>query len=757
MFWQSLIKIIESKQELDQLLSLFASEVCKVLDVDACSVFIHEEDDSLFTLSASTLTPHIKSGMIYINAADDLIGQVATREEALTVDDLSKAKSYTILRTLSRDKFHSLLAAPVIYKSEVIAILALQIKEKSSINESLQTDVATLCANLSLSLNRAIHIDDISEQIEEQVSNTLIFEGTGANEGVQKGVAFARYNISDLETIPDKETQNEDEESLFKTAVKEVKANLQDMLHRVTTLAGDSEGALFEAYLQMLDSRRFYDAIIELIQKGVWLKTAIKKITLKQAETFEQMNEPYFAERASDIKDLGKRLLLALEDKTIKKSHYPANTVLIATEVTASMIAEVPKGRLRAVITEHGSAYCHAAIIAKALSIPFMTNIKALPVEFIDGKEVIIDAYADRIYVNPSAALKSAYERIIRHESQKEIEFQTVKGLTSETVDGHHVALKANVGLIADLDRAIKQDATSIGLYRSEIPFMIRDRFPSEEEQRIIYQQILSAFPQQTVVIRLLDVGADKTLPYFYEKEQNPALGWRGIRMMLDQSNLFLMQVRAMLKASEEHNNLRILLPMISTLEEIKEAKVLIRQAYKEVIEEGFTIKQPEIGIMIEVPSVIALIEQILPLVSFISIGSNDLTQYILAVDRTNEKVDSLYDQLHPAMIKVYYYLAKIAHKNQVDISLCGELGGNPLATALLIGMQFNSLSMNSASILKVKYILRHITYKQCRNVLRQVLKLGTTKEVHTYLGNFLVENDLGGLIRSGIHTRSHK
>lgn len=574
MFWHPLVKIIELQKDLDVVLLMFARDAIKLLNVDACSVFILDEHEHTYTLSASTLVPTLKSGMIFINAKNDLLGKIALREEALVISDLSKELNYSILKTLSRNSFKSLLAAPVVHKGEVIAIIAFQIRDRNKITGSLQTDVATLCANLSLPLNRAIYIEDISEQIEDTPNkHPIYFDGISANDGVQKGIAVARYNITDIEDIPDKLTQSDDEERLFISAVKDVKSSLQEMSRRVTLLAGREEAQLFDAYIQIIDSRRFYDNILQYIRQGIWLQSAIKRVVMEQATFFEKMNEPYFVERASDIRDLGKRILLALENKSLKRSHYSVDTVLVASEVTASMIAEVPKGRLKAIISEHGSSYSHAAILTKALSIPFVTGIKALPISFIDGKEVIVDAYVGRIYVQPAKGLKTAYNRLIKHESQKAVELQALKNLPSITRDGHNIALKANVGLIADLDRALNQGANGIGLYRSEIPFMLRECFPSEDEQRIIYQQILSAFPNEPAVLRILDVGADKTLPYFYEKEQNPALGWRGIRMLLDQSNLFLMQIRAMLKASLNFNNLNILLPMITTIEEVKAAK----------------------------------------------------------------------------------------------------------------------------------------------------------------------------------------
>ena len=756
MSWQTLIKALECEQGLDAMLSTLTGELSRRTQVDACSIFTLEEQTDIYTLGASTLVPAIKHGMIYIDPREDFIGKVALREEPLYIGNIDTSDKYSILQTLSRKRFYSLFAAPVVHKGDVIAILVLQSIEKDGISESLQTDMATFCTNLSLPLNQALHADDVLERIEVTPDNSIYFEGISASEGVAKGIGFARYNIMDIKNIPDKKTQVDDEESLFINAVKDVKHHLNEMHKRVKQLAGEDEGALFDAYLQMIDSQRFYDAIIRLIRQGVWVQSAIKQVTLEQAKLFEQMPEPYLVERASDIKDLGKRILLALESKSLKKNHYAQETILVASEITASMIAEVPKGRLKGVVTEHGSAYSHAAIIAKALSIPFVTGISAFPVSFSDGKEIIVDAYQSRVYINPSEGVKTAYGRIVMLENQKTAELQSVRNLASETTDKYRLNLNINVGLIADLKHAVQQGAHTIGLYRSEIPFLIRDRFPGEDEQRILYQQVLHAFPERPVVLRILDVGADKSLPYFYEKETNPALGWRGIRMMLDQSDLFLTQVRAMLKASVSTGNLRILLPMVTTIGEIKAAMVLIKQAYLEVLEEGFQVSMPAIGVMIEVPSLAMVIDKVLECVDFISVGSNDLTQYVLAVDRNNEKVSALYHQLNPAMVRLFYHLAKQARKYQKPSALCGEIAGNPLAVPLLIAMGFDSLSMNGAALLKVKYVLRHVSKKQCDRLLKKVLTFTSVDEIQSCLEQFLDKNHLGQLICAGIRSKKN-
>lgn len=751
MFWQPLIKIIQLKYNIDIVLSMFVEEAYKSLSVGACSIFLFKDDGISYTLSASTLAPNIKSGLIYIDVKTDLIGQAVLQEKQLTFTNVDKQKQYNVLQTLSRIKFYSLLATPIIYKDKVIAILVLQMKEKKQISKSLQKNVRLLCKNLSSVLNQAINPETmVYNQAKEKLTETLFFNGNSIYEGVAKGTGFTRYDITDIENIPCKKSQSKDEEPLFNQAVKQVKTQIENMLHQINYLVGNNEKLLFEAYLHMIDSSAFYDAIITEIRKGIWVKTAIKKIVLNQVKALKKIDKPYFMERASDIRDLGKRILLALDNNTSSFNKYPTNTILVASEVTASMIAEVPRGKLRGIITEQGSAYSHAAIIAKALSIPFITNITALPVNFVNGKEILVDGYIGRIYIHSNADLINVQTPIIKSELGKMSALKKIKNLPSETLDGYRLDLNANIGLATDLDLAIDQGAKTIGLYRSEVPFMIQDCFPSEEEQTIIYNRILEAFPDQPIIIRTLDIGADKTLPCFYEEEKNPALGWRGIRTMLDQSDLFLTQIRAMLKASRKYNNLNILLPMITTSEEIREAKTLIYRAYKELTKEGFNIKIPSIGIMIEVPSVVLMIDQILKLVDFISIGSNDLTQYILAVDRSNYKVASLYNQLHPAMIRVFYNVVKTVLKHKKNASLCGEIGGNPLATPLLIGIGFNSLSMNANNILKVKQVLCHVTQKQCQNLLKHVLKLTTVKEVYTYLSNFLVKNHLGNLVHKG-------
>jgi len=292
--------------------------------------------------------------------------------------------------------------------------------------------------------------------------------------------------------------------------------------------------------------------------------------------------------------------------------------------------------------------------------------------------------------------------------------------------------------------------ADGVGLYRTEFPFLMRDRFPSGEEQRIIYRQLLASFAPRPVILRTLDIGGDKPLPYFPIKEDNPFLGWRGIRITLDHPEIFLSQTRAMMRASDGLNNLRIMLPMITDVTEVDEAMRLLRKAYTEVRDEGFDIEMPQIGVMIEVPSAVYQARALSKRVDFLSVGSNDLTQYLLAVDRNNPRVASLYDALHPSVLRALIQVVENGHQEGKHVSICGEMAGDPAAVMLLIAIGFDSLSMNAAAIGRVRWIIRHITKKKAAELLHEVLNMESSVMIRCHMELALEKAGLGNLIRVG-------
>jgi phosphotransferase system enzyme I (PtsP) len=412
------------------------------------------------------------------------------------------------------------------------------------------------------------------------------------------------------------------------------------------------------------------------------------------------------------------------------------------------MLGEVPIEKLIGVVSVMGSGNSHAAILARSMGIPTVMGLVDLPATRVHNRAVIIDGYTGRLFVNPSVKLTGYYSDILKEDQLISKGLEYTRDLPAETLDGHQIPLLVNTGLVADVALALERGALGIGLYRSEVPFMIKDFFPSEAEQIDSYRHQLEPFAPNPVTIRTLDIGGDKSLSYFPIEEANPSLGWRGIRVTLDHPEIFLVQVRAMLLASEGLNNLRIMLPMVSSVVEIDEAVALINRAFEELLEDGHQLIKPPIGVMIEVPAAVYQVRSFARRVDFLSVGSNDLTQYLLAVDRNNPRVAALYSSYHPAVLSALLNIVDEAHKEDVQVSICGELAGEPIGAILLLAMGYDGLSMNSTSLAKVKSAIRGVTLDQAQQFLDTAFSFDEPQSVQQALGQMLIDAGLGRLSR---------
>jgi len=377
-------------------------------------------------------------------------------------------------------------------------------------------------------------------------------------------------------------------------------------------------------------------------------------------------------------------------------------------------------------------------------------GVKDLPVGRLEGQTLIADGYRGDVYVNPTPLLRDEFVRLQVEESELVEGLKEIAGLPSVTPDGVVVPLYLNTGLISETEPAAYSHCDGVGLYRTEIPFLIREKFPGEEEQLRIYRQSLEAFAPRPVTLRTLDIGGDKMLPYFPVYEDNPFLGWRGIRITLDHPEIFLTQLRAMLRASVGLDNLNILLPMVSTTTELDLAITFINQAINELIEEGEKIHRPPIGVMIEVPSAVYQIRAMAKRVDFFSIGTNDLTQYLLAVDRNNPRVANLYQSLHPAVLRAVQQVVGDAHQLGKPVSVCGEMAGDPAAVLALLGLGVDSLSMSVSSLPRVKWVIRSFSQQEARELLEQVWAIDDPAAIRALYNGVLEQGGLGGLVRAG-------
>ena len=485
-----------------------------------------------------------------------------------------------------------------------------------------------------------------------------------------------------------------------------------------------------------------------MIKAGEWAQGALSQVMIKHIRHFERMEHSYLRERAVDVRDLGTRVLTYLQDEEQGHRVWPDQTILVAEEITASAMGEVPREKLAGVVSLRGSANSHAAIIARGMGVPAIMGAADLPYNRLESRQLVVDGYNGRIYINPHPEALRRFQELVDEDRALSRELSTLRHEPAETLDGKRIPLWVNTGIVADLQHAVENGAEGVGLYRTEVTFLLRDRFPSEEEQRQIYREQLELFAPSVVTMRSLDIGGDKSLPYFPIKEDNPFLGWRGIRVTLDHPEIFLAQVRAMLKANEGLGNLRLLLPMISGVEELEEAMELIQRCHDEVLSEGYSEPMPPIGVMIEVPSAVYLARALAARVDFLSVGSNDLTQYLLAVDRNNPRVADLYHPLHPAVLNALQDIVAAAHSEGKTVSICGELAGDPRAAPLLLAMGFDQLSMNSANLPRVKKVLRSLSLTDAMTALQDVSNLHSPAQVGAVVDKLMEQRGLERYVR---------
>jgi phosphotransferase system enzyme I (PtsP) len=489
---------------------------------------------------------------------------------------------------------------------------------------------------------------------------------------------------------------------------------------------------------------------VDLIKQGQWAPGALRQSIDAHAQVFESMEDVYLRERASDVRDLGRRILMHLQSDSPQHIEYPTDTILVGEEVSAVQLAEVPSERLVGVVSATGSSSSHVAILARAMGVPAVMGVSDLPVGRMENRELIIDGYRGRVYIAPTPAVRIEYERLAEEERALTAEAEGLRGLPAESTDGVAFPLFLNTGLVNENNSVYSDDFAGIGLYRTELPFMVRDRFPAESVQVMNYRRVLEAFSPRPVILRTLDIGGDKPLPYFPVEEQNPFLGWRGVRISLAHPEIFLTQVRAMLRAAVDLDNLQIMLPMISGVTEVDELKMLIKRAHDELVEEGYAVSMPSIGVMIEVPSAVYMVEELARRVDFVSVGTNDLTQYLLAVDRNNSRVAELYDDLHPAVLRALDQVVRGAREFNRPVGVCGELAGNPLATILLMGLGVDSLSMSAGGVMKVKWVVRSFSVSRARQLVHAALRMEDPQQVRRFMESALEDMGLGGLFRPG-------
>lgn len=745
------IQEVNSASNLSESLDIIVDRVQSAMGTHVCSIYLLNEDTRQFVFMATRGLNQDMVKKLSIDVREGLVGLVAERAEPLNLEDAPEHSRYLYVKEIGEDPYHSFLGVPIIHHRKVLGVIVVQQKEARRFDESEEAFLITLSAQLAgvIAHARAVGIYEDKDSSSDLQSKT--FSGMSGSPGVSIGKAFVVYPEADLKVVPDKQiTDIKAEITRFRKAVESTKKEIKSLTDQLSDRLQPEELALFDAYVHMLDDSAISGEVIALIKEGQWAQGALSRVIQKHVINFRSMEDVYLRERGTDVEDLGARVLGHLQQTEKKRTRLPRKIILVSEELTPGMLGEVDSKKLVGLVSVKGSGNSHVAILARAMGIPAVMGVEGLRVSHLDDKPVIVNGFEGTAIVQPDQEQLSYYRSIEKEEASLIEGLEELKNLPAETTDKKSISLWVNTGLMADTIRSLERGAEGVGLYRTEVHFIMNDRFPTEEEQRIIYREHLKALAPRPVTMRTLDIGGDKSLSYFPIEEDNPFLGWRGIRVTLDHPEIFLSQVRAMIRANEGIDaQLRIMLPMVSNVMEVDEAQRLISQCYREIVEEGVEVEMPDVGVMIEVPSAVFQAQDIIRRVDFLSVGSNDLVQYMLAVDRNNARVAELYQNFHPAVLDALKSVAEAAHAQKKPISICGEMAGSPSEALLLMAMDYDVLSMNATNLLLVKAVVRQFSYTRAKQILARAMKMDNAFLIKNYVDDQLKKAGLAQLIRN--------
>jgi len=730
------------------------------MDADVCSVYLTEPDLKHLQLRATMGLDRSAVGQVRLSLGEGLVGHAAQLGKPVAVVDAPSHPEYRYFPETGEEQFRSLMAAPLMVSTPSslghfpLGVLVVQTRERREF-QSRDIELLDTCAQLIAPLvmnSQLLSVMSGPEELRELIVSQLGSAGLGFA-GV-KGPARAERNVEvrgipasrgiaigpvhflddpvDLESVdyvPNADPEQERRDLL--DALAEARRELHDVRDEVGERFGPDFAAVFNTHIQILEDKGFVAKLEHNVgETGSGLQ-AIREVLASYQEMFARLENPFFRERGIDVVDVGQRVMAKLLGVRIHNIPLTDGAIVVASHLLPAHFALLETEKIAAVASEHGGPTSHGAIFARALEIPLVTGATGIFEAARPGEQAIVDGYIGCIYLSPDEHFLQEYERTKHRDLVRVEHLDALAGRPAETRDGTRVALTANVGLLSDLRLCERHGAEGIGLFRTELIALAHRGFPSEDEQEQLYEGVAEAMAPRPVTIRTLDLGGDKVIPdLMAPAEENPQLGWRSIRISLSNQDSFRAQLRAILRASAQRN-VRLLIPMISAVEELLQVRALVEETKQELTRRGadFDPDLP-IGVMIEVPSAALISESLGRECDFFSIGTNDLTQYTLAVDRGNERVAHLYTPLHPAVLTLIDCTVRGATRAGVPVSVCGEMASDPLAVPLLVGLGIGELSGVASAVPVVKEIVRSLEMGKITDDARRALEAGSVAEV---------------------------
>jgi phosphotransferase system, enzyme I, PtsP len=757
--------ITARSEDLQETLQRIVEVVAERVATDVCSLYILDPRAQRLTLWATVGLDRGAIGKVTMSVEEGLTGMAIEKLEPVMAVDAITHPRYKFFPETGEEKYHSFLGVPVIERGTPIGVLVVQTLRRRRFSPSEIRVLRAIATRVGDIIVQARLLEDLKSKEKERrdyrrrmvaaIKRLQAYEktteraegaargrsrsrlhGLPAAPGFGRGRAHLLQPPVSFQLVDDAGAERPAEEKRrFRRALVESAAELERLKERLSTRLPEFDPGIMDAHRMMLEDAGFSAKVEGAIDDGLAAEAALKRVVEDYLEQFARMADGYLRDRAVDMKDVGLRILRNLLGIEEPERPLAKDSVLVADELTLSDLMLIEHDHLLGIVLATGGVTSHASILAKSFEIPTVVGVEHLTETVHEGDDLIVDGNSGVIYVNPPADVAREYERLERDYSAFNRELETLKNLAAETTDGRRVSLYANIGLIVDIMFAHRHGAQGIGLYRTEFPFLTYREFPDEEEQYQLYARVVRGMEGKPVTIRTLDVGADKYPAYMQvPKEDNPYLGWRSIRISLEIPEFFKVQLRAILRAATL-GRVRVMFPMISSVEEIRRSKELLEEAKEELRQEGRDFEPGvQVGMMVEVPSAVALANQLIREVDFFSIGTNDLIQYLLAVDRNNRKVAPLYEPLHPAVLSAVHDVVQAAKGAGKWVGMCGEMAADPLCTLVLLGFGLDDLSMGPFFIPVIKRIIRSLSYAAARNLARDVLEMATVKEVKGYL-----------------------
>jgi len=732
--------LFEKSQSLSDFLQSAVSIVAFHMRAAVCSIYLYDVETEKLTLAATQGLNEDGVGKVSLRLGEGIVGTAMKELRPICEGHGSLNPNFKPIQGIFEENYEAFLAVPILLRGVMrVGVLVTQDPQPNYFHENDIKALRAISSQLAVVIENAKLLMSLHEaeqkipKIEspEEVSQPAFVKGITASSGVVRGTAVVLDGDGyDVLTAPADDDDHPPGMEDFELALQESVAQLTTLQNRMEERLGDVASLIFNAHLLILKDEGFSGQMRKLVTEGAPADRAVTSVVNDYIGLFSKSKNPRLQEKVLDVKDLGHRLLRNIQQHGEDEGDY-AGQILIAKELLPSDVLKFAAQNVEGIVIVQGGITAHISILARSLRVPMVFVENEAILDIADGTLILIDANQGTLFLDPTPAVLKQYDSLVNRQ-EKERLFVSDETFTA---DGTKIKLLSNVNLLSDIEFSIENKAEGIGLYRSEFPFIIRNEFPSEEEQRRIYERIFQGMEGKEVVLRTLDVGGDKKLPYHqHDEEANPFLGLRAIRFSLKNLPIFKQQLRAMLRAGVDRK-LKIMFPFISSVDDFLEAKEVLKECIKELSAEGIPHNgRPKVGLMVELPAAVEIIDELADVSDFFSIGTNDLIQYLLAVDRTNESVSSMYVCHHPAVLRSVYRIVNSAINNDVDVSVCGDMALNEDMLKFLVGIGVRKISIDPQQIPRVQAFLTGLHTEQARQHARKLLRFGTLREVNHFL-----------------------